>query len=460
MNINHRTRRGLRSLIFLYLFIVYGIFPSYSNSFDWLKIKLNRSYEDFDWEILPAGISKLMIQKLWEANKIVNYNPMTILEIEGKFIALADCQFNVYVWEDTEWKNLYQGHGYGFNCMAHFFKYEGKLYSQGRYGYWRGHSETLNFNFETGTWENLNTEGIPKNYRGGFIFQDGDNLISIFGHYILQSEGIFEFESKGYSFDFKSKKWDKINVDMPFLSTDLGNLLNFDLKNYAFFYFQYRGELGILGFEKETKRLFFSKNKHLPLLNFSICYSNLDKLIFLSSSGDVVEYTSEKLLNESIFVGGINFQTEDSFYTKNQIIIFLLLIILVSYIIISKKTGRIKQFIIGIPNPNKISINKSNDNQKLEISASKLDALIGKLLAFGNEKITMDQLDELLEIGDIKNFDYKRVRRSRLIKSINDHFQFVHNKILIERVRGDNSDKRIVCYKIYKKDFLGDIGKG
>jgi hypothetical protein len=197
----------------------------------------------------------------------------------------------------------------------------------------------------------------------------------------------------------------------------------------------------------------------LPLLNFSICYSNLDKLIFLSSSGDVVEYTSEKLLNESIFVGGINFQTKDSFYTKNQIIIFLLLIILVSYIVISKKTGRIKQFIIGIPNPNKISINKSNDNQKLEISASKLDAMIGKLLAFGNEKITMDQLDELLEIGEIKNFDYKRVRRSRLIKSINDHFQFVHNKILIERVRGDNSDKRIVCYKIYKKDFLGDTGK-
>ena len=53
----------------------------------------------------------------------------------------------------------------------------------------------------------------------------------------------------------------------------------------------------------------------------------------------------------------------------------------------------------------------------------------------------------LLGIAGLESLDYKRVRRSRYIKAVNQHYQAQEEKELIVRTKSE-VDKRIILYRI------------
>jgi hypothetical protein len=57
------------------------------------------------------------------------------------------------------------------------------------------------------------------------------------------------------------------------------------------------------------------------------------------------------------------------------------------------------------------------------------------------------QLDELLGIAELESLDYRRVRRSRYIKAVNQQYQEKEGKELIVRTKSE-ADKRIILYRI------------
>ena len=73
--------------------------------------------------------------------------------------------------------------------------------------------------------------------------------------------------------------------------------------------------------------------------------------------------------------------------------------------------------------------------------------MVARLLAHPQSLVDVHQLDDLFKISSLESLDYKRVRRSRYIKAVNQYFQAKHGKELIVRTKSE-VDKRIILYRI------------
>ncbi|TNV67741.1 hypothetical protein FGO68_gene7123 [Halteria grandinella] len=73
--------------------------------------------------------------------------------------------------------------------------------------------------------------------------------------------------------------------------------------------------------------------------------------------------------------------------------------------------------------------------------------MVARLLAHPTPVVDVHQLDELLGIAGLESLDYRRVRRSRYIKAVNQQYQVQAGKELIVRTKSE-VDKRIILYRI------------
>lgn len=197
----------MKNLIFILAFFI--SFNTISNpsefSFDWIKLYPKNDYYSFDWSALPAEFTKEMALELIKNPSINSPNAITVLVMDDGITALLPCRFDVLRWNGNAWINLYKGNASGFNCKAYFFVKDKKLYSFGTYGFWKNHSELLEFDFLTGGWENIQVENMPLDYSGNINFIAGTQLITILGNYVNQSAQKYTFEPNGYHLDLKTK---------------------------------------------------------------------------------------------------------------------------------------------------------------------------------------------------------------------------------------------------------------
>jgi hypothetical protein len=73
--------------------------------------------------------------------------------------------------------------------------------------------------------------------------------------------------------------------------------------------------------------------------------------------------------------------------------------------------------------------------------------LVAKLLAQPVLLVDVHQLDQVFGASELESLDYRRVRRSRYIKAVNQYFQVQYGKDLIVRTKSE-TDKRIILYRI------------
>jgi hypothetical protein len=281
------------AIFFVVLFFTSLNLPAQSDKqayapFDWIKINPKESYADFAWEVLPQGITQAMVESLVASPYITSEDPITLLYFEEQLLALIACRFEVLKWTGDRWNNLYRGVGSGFNCHAHFFVRDGKLYSMGRYGFWKGHSELLWFDFEEGIWEFEPVSSPPLNYGGVGIFVDGDRVLSLFGEYIHQPSNIFYLAENGYVFDFKSHAWSSVQLDFPSQKTLSSWILPaFDLKDYGVQLYQLDAHLGLLLVHKKENALYFAKENNFGKFKFFTVAVALDNnAVFFDKYGD------------------------------------------------------------------------------------------------------------------------------------------------------------------------------
>ena len=92
-----------------------------------------------------------------------------------------------------------------------------------------------------------------------------------------------------------------------------------------------------------------------------------------------------------------------------------------------------------------------NKEQEDEVISDTQDAeiaqIIDRLLPYANQSLEVEKFDEIVGIQGIDNLDYRKVRRSRLVKSINDAYIREHNRPLLERKRS-LLDRRMVLYRV------------
>ena len=413
--------------------------------FDWIKINPTASFVDFAWERLPQGITRAKVESLLASPYITSEGSLTLFYFKEQLLAVMSCRFEVLKWTGDRWENLYKGTSSGFNCHPHFFVREGKLYSMGRYGFWRGHSELLWFDFENGFWEPVQVTSPPLNYRGHAIFVDGDRVFSILGHNIHQPSSLFQPNANGNVFDFKSKAWSSIQLDFPSQSNNaVWSLPSFDLKDYGLQVYWLDAQNGLLLFNKKENSLYFSEDNNFGKIQFfSVAIGLENKAVFFDIIGDsVVLELDETSFREFKKLSTINFTKQSSSLGMKGWAFPLLgafgLLLAVGGGYWWRKNQRAKRPTASEPLP---------PSEEQGIVDGDIVKMIDKLLAQPLSLLDVHQLDDLLGISSLEGLDYKRVRRSRYIKAVNQHYQGQEGKELIVRTKSE-ADKRIILYRI------------
>jgi hypothetical protein len=440
------------AIFFVVLFFTSLNLPAQSDKqayepFDWIKINPKESYADFSWDVLPQGITQTMVESLLASPYITSEDPITLLVFEEQLLSLIACRFEVLKWTGDRWDNLYKGAGSGFNCHAHFFVRDGKLYSMGRYGFWKGHSELLWFDFEEGIWEFEPVSSPPMNYGGVGIFVDGDRVLSLFGEYIHQPSNIFYPAENGYVFDFKSQAWSSVQLDFP-SQKNLSSWIMpaFDLKDYGVQLYQLDAHLGLLLVHKKENALYFAKDNDFGKFKFFTVAVALDNnAVFFDKYGDpTFLLPPTDLWKKFNKVGEIKFTKQTSSFGLEEwsfsILVGLVLLVAVGVglwwwkIRISKRPPQSE----SLP---------TFEEQGTVDGEEDIARIADKLLAQPLLLVDVHQLDDLFGISSLESLDYKRVRRSRYIKAVNQYFQAKYGKELIVRTKSE-VDKRIILYRI------------
>ncbi len=420
--------------------------------FDWLKINPTESYAEFAWESLPKGITQAMVEALVDSPQIseeyiTSEDPLTLFYFKDQLLALLPCRFDVLRWTGANWENLYKGTSSGFNCHPHFFVREGKLYSMGRYGFWRGHSELLEFDFQKGYWEFVPVSSPPVNYGGVGIFLDGDRVFSILGENIHQPSNIFYPDKNGYVFDFKSKAWSSIQLDFPSQKNLSSWILpSFDLKDFGVQLYQLDAHLGLLLVHKKENTLYFAKENDFGKFRFyTVAVGSGNSAVFFDKYGDPTFLTPEKDFEERFKkVGDIRFTEQKPSFGLEEwsfaILAALGLVVAIGVGIWWRKNQFSKKTATSEPLP--LVVEQGTIDGEEDIAR-----LVSKLLAQPVLLVDVHQLDQVFGASELESLDYRRVRRSRYIKAVNQYFQAQHGKDLIVRTKSE-TDKRIILYRI------------
>jgi hypothetical protein len=414
--------------------------------FDWLKISPTESYADFAWESLPQGITQAMVELVVASPYISSSDPITLFYFKDQLIALLPCTFEVLRWKGDGWENLYTGTSSGFNCHPHFFVREGNLYSMGRYGFWEGHSELLKFDFVKGIWDPVSVTSPPNNYAGVGIFVDGDRVFSILGEYIHQPSQLFEPEKNGYVLDLKNQSWSSLQLDFPEKSENsIWILPAFDLKDYGIQLYQLKANLGLLLVHKKENSLYFSENNDFgKFKQFSIAVASGNSAVFFDKYGDPTYLSPEKDFEEKFKkVGDIRFNQQASSFGIEEwsfsilaALGLLLAIVGVFWWRMHLKSKKEKPVTSELP----LAIVTVDGEEDIV-------RMVARLLAHPVALVDVHQLDQLFGTSDLESLDYRRVRRSRYIKAVNQHYQAQEGKELIVRTKSE-VDKRIILYRI------------
>jgi hypothetical protein len=435
--------------LFLVCFFIFinNLVSSAQNSFDdfdWARINLERNYENLNWDKVPRDLSKEMVAALLEKKSILSLpRPFTLLKLEERVIVLVPCTFHVLIWNGFDWENLYKGDYSGFNCLAKFFVHNDRLYSLGNYGFWNGHSELLEFDFESGGWENVKAKNMPVNYGGGFSFLIKDKIVSIFGNYIRQSTGIHEFEENGYHYDFLKNIWASLKVEMSGKSMEsIKTEAYFDLKDFVVIPYRRDADVGHLVIDKTDLSIYFIKRGISIFDHYQLAFGNGNRVVVFDEIGNQINLSYDNLNLKKI--GSIILDNSRSNYEPNKFLLFALLVIVIIFCWVIFINGKLPITNFLNKTLNKGDIVAENPN------IFEIKQIIAVLLSYENQQIDVHQLDELLGLKRIQNLDYRRVRRSRIIKAVNE-FYFSQNNIEMIHRSKDVNDKRVIFYTIFGK---------
>jgi hypothetical protein len=316
----------------------------------------------------------------------------------------------------------------------------------GRYGLWEGHSELLKFDFVKGIWDPVSVTSPPNNYAGVGIFVDGDRVFSILGEYIHQPSQLFEPEKNGYVLDLKNQSWSSLQLDFPEKSENsLWILPAYDLKDYGIQLYQLKANLGLLLVHKKENSLYFAENNDFgKFKQFSVAVASGNSAVFFDKYGDPTFLSPEKDFEEKFKkVGDIRFTQQASSFGIEEwsfsilaALGLLLAIVGVFWWRMHLKTKKEEPVSSELP----VTIGTVDGEEDIV-------RMVARLLAHPVALVDVHQLDQLFGTSDLESLDYRRVRRSRYIKAVNQYYQAQEGKELIGRTKSE-VDKRIILYRI------------
>ncbi|MEE4176313.1 MAG: hypothetical protein V2I46_02265, partial [Bacteroides sp.] len=340
----------------------------------------------------------------------VGGHEVTILPFNGTYYAFRSCFFDVFVWTDTAWVNLYLGKVYGYNCFSQQFILGQDIFSIGGYGFYKRHSEMIHWSDRDKRWNMVIVENLPFDYSTSITGLVGDSIVCLFGTYLRESTGRHKAERNGWLLDIGEKTWKPLRVKLrvPREYKGLVSLgTSFDLKDFFVFRHAYKGIAGYFVMDKATFEVFFWDRAN-TVERSPFFFTEGNKLIHQESSDGLILTDFESGREEFLKVGKVKIKWKPSsgFMMAVSSGVLILACLSVFY---------------AIRRPRNQKDAEENGLNGLDIDL--IERLISQLYKYSGQVLQVDELDRLFEIDHLPNPDYKRVRRSRIIGEINARFK-------------------------------------
>lgn len=337
---------------------------------------------------------------------------LDIIEQGFEKYLMVDGRFDLFHWTGSRWLNLYRNNYHGYNFMSRKFACDFTgVYSYGGYGFWMHHGHIIHFDFGLGKDWNLMkcSQRLPLGamYSDSCkitIFSDSIYKIDVLTQRILSTspnslKGFFQSEELGGCFEsvdylvvpakrvVVKKKSDEI-VQVPLKSTALLEKM----------------------IAKSSAMLYIRKNM----------------LYFLRPDNRFVD----SLDMEELFKSGKQVTARKNVLFSLRPVIIILGI-------------SIPLFIAGFW----FSRIRRNTSLRANTPAEPTDQISFKrLLPYSGKTLSVEQLDDILELTHSYPEESKRFKRFHLVKDINQSYKSLTNRTLITRQRDPHDGRRYVYF--------------
>ncbi|NVJ87800.1 MAG: hypothetical protein HWE15_15965 [Algoriphagus sp.] len=411
-----------------------------------------------DFEVFEPYFSKDQLLALDSISKSSFY-PIDLIKDEIGVYAFSQCRMNVYKWTGTEWKDLYRYDNKGYTCGSRFFIREGEIYSIGGYGYWHNHSDLLKFDLETGSWSLLTPKNQPIDFAPLITAFSPEGVFSFLGaHFNARFDSESVDETEGYFLDWNEFSWKRVSTE-GLLSANSKNpkfaiLLDgnaiLETDHYlALVAFDTNRRSGFLVFDKAELEFRFVRYPFQANIFNTISWmlQEGDQVNFQAGKNELYDFDFADLYGKGEVVGKAEvllIETENIDVIRRDYVLIVSVVLLITgivfFIMVRNALARAHQWEGEAQPANSNSLSQTSIGSHL---------IIHQFQPFEGQLLTVDELDQVLDIAHLPNPDHKKVKRSRLIREVNQQSQATLGHPLITRKKNPE-DKRYLLYQISK----------
>ena len=221
---------------------------------------------------------------------------------------------------------------------------------------------------------------------------------------------------------------------------------SFDLKDFGVQLYQLDAHLGLLLVHKKENTLYFAKENDFGKFRFyTVAVGSGNSAVFFDKYGDPTFLLPPTApLEKFTKVGDIRFNQQTSSFGLEE----WSFSILAGLLLLMAGGGGLwwRKYHLSKRSEPAESLPPAEEQGTVD-GVEDIARLVAKLLAQPVLLVDVHQLDQVFGASELESLDYRRVRRSRYIKAVNQYFQAQYGKDLIVRTKSE-TDKRIILYRI------------
>ena len=385
----------------------------------------------------------------------LNYDPSS-----QTLTVFIHCSFDFYSIQDGQLVKEYKFANRGYTCGSYFFEKNNTYHILAGRGLWNSHADLMEFDTLNGSWEFKQITNQPLDYFPLGAYQTSKGMMTWLGEYTNPRIPRLEKEANGFFLDMEKKSWQPFQIEIE--EFDFAKIAQanesylYETEDYAFSVTT--SQLPKLGWylwiiiEKETGKLFFYEgNKHTEMFDspyFEVIgntFRYFEYNLNSTSEGKEKMIDLDIIRSQSREIGQIVVLDAPEKTSKASLlsvlpwigfpVVFLLALWLGIQIQKRKNTA------------DQSALDSDTETDGEQESEEENAEILQRLLRHNGKKLSTEEFDTVLGIHEITNFDSKRIKRSRLIKSINKQHEEKNGFPLITRIKS-SEDKRFIFYKI------------
>jgi hypothetical protein len=431
-----------KGVLLLILFLIQFSLSAIGSDSYWLRTKTKDWKKSGKDTFLGGRVQAPLLDSLDSLYDKSSYDYHFYSKGEELFV-LVSCTFDLYRVKDGVLEKQYDYQNRGYTCATNPFDRDNSHYLLGGKGFWASQMDLLVFDEINGTWEWVKTEEQPMDYHSSFVYQNSKGVFSLFGHYYNPRKGIDGWEPQGYFLDWESKSWKKVEIQIEGVDNlelvSKSAIFSVETQDYLLLAnTSGKDNLGWNVLEKESGKMFYFLSRNADMAHSPVLEVIGNVLHYQSESGEAKTLDLDFIKSKSVVVGEVRVLEAgvlpSGFGWEPIYLLFSFVFVGgILWVLIVRRGKKEK--------PKEANIETIEPESTINFEPIRL------LLPYSGQQLTSEVLDQLLGLDGLENFDFKRMKRSRLIKEINKRYLDYAGKELVFRDKNPD-DRRFTYYKI------------